>query len=329
MEETYLTNLDGRVANIYRAYLAHNADQKWGIVDRVLDMCIKFKPKVSFDATFLSLGLIYKSNGNMSFLTPTTRDVMLRVTVETLSADPQSSINLYMVRHLSVLRDNASAGGEKDYSFEKLVFLRLLVQHEKDIWIKYRDLAGFDYSVMLKIRHHMQIDGNTPPPDWKLMQVGTLVAHPREGGHRFDHVYYGENEVVFLDTTVSQYWETKIPSMTAAGANEFASIREKVAKWIGAERFRVEVRDSRLVAVPMISKKWKRGLGVTKECARSAVPTLRYVVLCPRPRHNCQPERTKAYGFIGICYDSLLDCSGLVQMEEISAFALGGTERME
>ena len=195
--------------------------------------------------------------------------------------------------------------------------------------MKYQDLAGFECSVVLKIRHQLQMDVNSPPAHWQVMQNGTLVAHPREGEHRFDYIYYGDGEVLFLETTVSSYWDTKIPTTTQTGARKLASIQEKVAKWLGSDYYTVEVDNARLVARAVPMKKRKRTLTGSDDTADPVLPRLRYIVLTPRPSHDFNKARKIAYGFIGICNDTYLEASGLSKMEEIRSFALGGTEGME
>ena len=186
----------------------------------------------------------------------------------------------------------------------------------------------------MNIRHQVLMDVKSPPTHWKTIQEGTLVAHPREGEHRFDYVYYDKDTVTFLETTVSQYWDTKVPSMTAAGQSKLLSIQSKIAKWIGADRFTVKVDGHRLIAVPTLTssaQKRKRGSSASGSPLQMAVPppALKYVILSPRPAHTFTTARAKHYGFIGVCHDECLSSSAIVSLDESRSFVLGGCDDTE
>ncbi|KAJ3048272.1 hypothetical protein HK097_010729 [Rhizophlyctis rosea] len=317
VRKAYEASLGGRIADIFNKYLQKNESQKGGIMARIFSLCTEPKPDVIFDAAFTSLGLIQKSNGEVAFLTPTTRDVLFAKTMELMKGDPFEAVTLEVERLLWVLMDSDAAGGEKGYAFEKFVLLRLM--QISQIKIVYDDLSGMTHSTFLKVRHQIMLDANKPRPNWTHFRPGTLVAYRREGKHRFDFVYYGEDGVTFLETTVSCYWETKVPKLSDTGM--LASILGRMKKWVGERYFDVVVESNHLVAKPAAKRTRSTHTIVP-------APTLRYIVLSPRGPHAFQIQREEKYGFIGVSYGAKLTESGLLSGPELDSFNLAGADEL-
>lgn len=99
----YLDDLNQRTMNIFNRYLIQFPDLKTGLLGRIFELCTRSNPDVTMDAPFMSLGLIYKAKGKTHFLTPSTRDLLLRGAVERMMQDPLSSMSTELSRRIKVL----------------------------------------------------------------------------------------------------------------------------------------------------------------------------------------------------------------------------------
>jgi hypothetical protein len=215
---------------------------------------------------------------------------------------------------LDTISSTGSNGGERGNALERLLASKLT--RKEDSVLIYRQLRyknGTEFctdfiQIPLVVKHRLFKYAADPPENFQVYDDDTLCTHLDQNGgeRRLDLIHYRKNRVVYIEVTVSNYCDAKIPS-EVGDAREIAIVNS-VQKWLGEKTFEVSLEkissaDQGLDTAPMKLVANYKQVRRSSRRSRPDPPDLYYIVAttCPRSvrlAHN----RTNWFNWIGVSF---------------------------
>lgn len=221
--------------------------------------------------------------------------------------------------HLAMLTSEAVTGGERGNSFERLLAANVVLVGGNSFLLTYRLLheeVSLTHGLSIKVCDGGFASANSPPRSCFDFGEGTLLLHvdPNGGEARFDLIFYSRARVIFMEATVSDYRNRKLPLADDSEEKREEKIIRVLSKWMGSE-FVVEV--DRNEQRPKLCARYKTTHTSRSNVKRPEPPAVDYVIMttCPstvRP----QQHRVEGLTWIKVCFLEDLIASGLIPKDK-------------
>ena len=213
---------------------------------------------------------------------------------------------------LSTISSTNNTGGERDNALERLLTSKLT--RMQNFELKYRLLRnnranGFCTDVMgiaLDVQHRLFKYAADPPDNFQIYPDDTLCTHlDQHGGERrVDLIHYRKDRVVYIEVTVSNYGDAKIPS--TEGDDREVAILASMQKWLGANTFEVSLETVPSADQGLQTSQKKLVANYKQKRSRNArpePPALYYIVATTCPiTVKLAPSRTNKFNWIGVSF---------------------------
>ena len=213
---------------------------------------------------------------------------------------------------LDTISSTTFTSGERGNALERLLTSKLT--RMQNFELKYRllrinsanEFCTDEMGIDLNVKHRLFKYAADPPDNFQIYPNDTLCTHlDQHGGERrVDLIHYRKDRVVYIEVTVSNYGDAKIPS-TEGDARQTAIVGS-VRKWLGADTFEVSLEtipsadqglqksQKKLVA------KYRKG---RSRSDRPDPPDLYYIVATTCPRSvKLAPNRTNKFNWIKVSF---------------------------
>ena len=228
-----------------------------------------------------------------------------------------------VLNSLATLRNAGSNGSERGHAFERYLSSKLtLCGRDTRFRLTYRLLReSYSLSMEMAVNHRLHAKADSPPNDFRNFPPRTLLTHTgRDGGQaRVDMIYYGSNDVVYMEATVGNYRSTKLPC-GEGGGERVELILGALKKWLGQNVYDVEINDDSTEVIATYSKSYTSRSGMDQKTP----PNLYYMVVTTCPS-SLQPtsSRAKKYKWIKMCFLEDLIRSGIISSVNAEAILNG------
>ena len=205
-------------------------------------------------------------------------------------------------------------GGERGNALERLLASKLTRMTESNLiyrQLRYKNATEFctnSIQIPLVVKHRLFKYAADPPENFQVYEDDTLCTHlDQHGGEaHLDLIHYRKNRVVYIEVTVSNYCDTKIPRQ--AGDARETAIVNSVQKWLGTNTFEVSLEkipsaDQGLETAPKKLVATYKQVRSSGRRSRPDPPDLYYIVAMTCPRSvKLARDRTNWFNWIGVSF---------------------------
>ena len=158
----------------------------------------------------------------------------------------------------------------------------------------------------MAVQHRLFKYAADPPDNFQIYPDDTLCTHlDQHGGEqRVDLIHYRKDRVVYIEVTVSNYGDAKIPSIE--GDDRQVAILASMQKWLGAHTFEVSLETVPSADQGLQTSQKKLVANYKQKRSRNArpePPALYYIVATTCPiTVKLAPSRTNKFNWIGVSF---------------------------
>ena len=221
-----------------------------------------------------------------------------------------------VAHNLATICNEHANGGERGNAFERFLSSRLTLCGNSDGFaLEYRLLAeNHKYSVPFRVRNRLFAKADSPPNDFRNYPQDTLLTHTaKDGGEtRVDMIYYGTDDVIYIEATVGNYRSTKLPSGRSA-EDRVEKILLSVKKWLGGDVYDVKINERS----SGLSISYTKSYPSRNNSGRRSLPRVHYMVVTTCPA-SLQPalKRGEEYKWIKVCFLEDLITMGIIPQDK-------------
>lgn len=128
---------------------------------------------------------------------------------------------------LSTIGRQDATGGERGNAFERYMSTQLTLLAKGAFQFFYRELTSPAqwHSLPFVVRGRTFAPADSPPVNFRNFPPGTLLTHvDRDGGEtRVDIIHYEANRMIYIECTVSDYRNKKLPTLEDNGKDAHES----------------------------------------------------------------------------------------------------------